>query len=62
LTRHRSIERFIQTLLRDWAYAASYPSSDHRRRALPAWIRYYNEQRPHGALGHKTPASRLHDD
>ena len=55
-------ERFIQTLLRDWAYAASYPSSDHRRRALPAWIRYYNEQRPHGALGHKTPASRLHDD
>src|SRR5215510_15633162 len=55
-------ERFIQTLLREWAYAASYPSSDHRRAALPAWIRYYNEQRPHGALGHKTPASRLHDD
>jgi transposase InsO family protein len=55
-------ERFIQTLLRDWAYAASYPSSDHRRRALSAWIRYYNEKRPHGALGHKTPASRLHDD
>jgi transposase InsO family protein len=55
-------ERFIQTLLREWAYAASYPSSDHRRRALPAWIRYYNNQRPHGALGHKTPASRLHDD
>jgi transposase InsO family protein len=55
-------ERFIQTMLREWAYAASYPSSDHRRRALPAWIRYYNEQRPHGALGHKTPASCLHDD
>ena len=55
-------ERFIQTMLRGWAYAPSYPSSDHRRQALPAWIRYYNNQRPHGALGHKTPASRLRDD
>jgi len=55
-------ERFIQTMLRGWAYAASYPSSDHRRRALPAWIRYHNNQRPHRSLGHKTPASRLHDD
>jgi transposase InsO family protein len=55
-------ERFIQTMLREWAYAASYPSSDNRRQALSAWIHYYNEQRPHGALGHKTPASRLHDD
>jgi transposase InsO family protein len=59
---HGKAERFIQTMLREWAYAASYPSSDHRRRALPAWIRYYNEQRPHGAFGHKTPAGRLHDD
>ena len=55
-------ERFIQTLLREWAYAATYPSSAHRTRALPAWIDYYNHQRPHGALGHKTPASRLHAD
>jgi transposase InsO family protein len=55
-------ERFIQTMLREWAYAATYPSSNHRARALPAWINYYNHQRPHGALGHKTPASRLHAD
>ena len=55
-------ERFIQTMLREWAYAAIYRSSEHRRRALPAWLRYYNTQRPHGALGHKTPASRLEAD
>ena len=55
-------ERFIQTMLREWAYAASYRTSPHRARALPAWIDYYNHQRPHGALGHKTPASRLHAD
>jgi transposase InsO family protein len=55
-------ERFIQTMLREWAYAATYRTSEHRARALPAWIDYYNQQRPHGALGHKTPASRLQAD
>ena len=53
-------ERFIQTMLREWAYAATYRTSDHRAHALPAWIDYYNQQRPHGALGHKPPISRLH--
>jgi transposase InsO family protein len=52
-------ERFIQTMLREWAYAAAYSSSMHRRRALPRWLDYYNQQRPHSALGHRTPASRL---
>ena len=52
-------ERFIQTLLREWAYAATYPTSTDRLRALPAWINYYNHRRPHGALGHRPPASRL---
>lgn len=55
-------ERFIQTMLREWAYAAVYRSSEHRRQALPAWLRYYNTRRPHGALGHKTPDSRLQAD
>lgn len=55
-------ERFIQTMLREWAYAATYRSSTHRHRALGPWIDYYNHQRPHGALGHNTPASRLHAD
>jgi transposase InsO family protein len=46
----------------DAAYVARYPSSDNRRQAVTAWIHYYNNQRPHVALGHETPASRLHDD
>jgi len=50
-------ERFIQTMLREWSYAATYQSSDHRTQALPAWLNYYNNHRPHSALGHKTPAS-----
>lgn len=52
-------ERFIQTMLREWAYAAAYQSSDHRHHALAAWLDFYNHRRPHSALGHKAPASRL---
>jgi transposase InsO family protein len=52
-------ERFIQTMLREWAYAATYQSSRHRADVLPTWVSYYNNRRPHSALGHKTPASRL---
>lgn len=52
-------ERFIQTMLREWAYAATYQNSDQRALALNAWIDYYNNQRPHSALGHKTPTRRL---
>lgn len=54
-------ERFIQTMLREWAYAATYQSSDHRRHALTAWLHFYNHRRPHSALGHKTPASLITD-
>ena len=52
-------ERFIQTMLREWAYAATYQSSDQRALALGPWIDYYNTRRPHSALGHKTPTRRL---
>lgn len=52
-------ERFIQTLLRDWAYAVRYETSHHRALALNPWIDYYNHRRPHGALGHRAPATRL---
>ena len=55
-------ERFIQTMLREWAYAAAYQSSDHRADVLANWLTYYNNQRPHSALGHKTPASILDTD
>jgi transposase InsO family protein len=52
-------ERFIQTLLREWAYAVRYETSRHRALALTPWIGYYNRRRPHGALGHRPPATRL---
>lgn len=52
-------ERFIQTALREWAYARSYRSSDERASHLPDWLHRYNWHRPHGSLKHKTPISRL---
>jgi len=52
-------ERLIQTLLREWAYARSYPTSSHRARALPGYLRWYNKRRPHSALGARPPISRV---
>ena len=52
-------ERFIQTALREWAYAVAYPNSDHRAAELPIWLHRYNWHRPHGSLKSKTPISRL---
>ncbi|MDP9345504.1 MAG: integrase core domain-containing protein, partial [Actinomycetota bacterium] len=54
-------ERFIQTMLREWAYAAAYPTSAARRRALPAFLTRYNTTRPHKSLGGIPPAQRLAD-
>jgi transposase InsO family protein len=52
-------ERFIQLLLRRWAYAYPYPTSAHRARALSGWLRWYNRRRPHGSLGGLPPISRV---
>jgi transposase InsO family protein len=52
-------ERFIQTALREWAYARAYPSSDNRKSHLPTWTHMYNWHRPHGSLNSKPPISRL---
>ena len=54
-------ERFIQTSLREWAYANAYVSSDERSRAMHPWITAYNHQRPHSALAGKPPISRLNN-
>jgi transposase InsO family protein len=54
-------ERFIQTLLREWAYRRSYSSSAKRRNALPRWLHYYNFHRLHSSLGFKPPASRVNN-
>lgn len=52
-------ERFIQTLLREWAYVQPYTTSADRRRALRPWLRFYNHQRPHASLNYAAPWSRL---
>jgi hypothetical protein len=52
-------ERFIQTLLLGWAYKRPYPTSKHRAGALRAWLRYYNERRPHRSLGMISPTDKL---
>jgi len=54
-------ERFIQTLLREWAYRRPYRSSARRRRALDPWLRYYNRRRPHMSLNYLPPISRLQE-
>jgi transposase InsO family protein len=50
-------ERFIQTLLSEWAYARSYRSSSARARALAGYLRWYNRRRPHSSLGARPPIS-----
>lgn len=52
-------ERFIQTSLREWAYARAYNNSQERTQELPHWLHRYNWHRPHGSLGSKPPISRL---
>ncbi len=52
-------ERFIQTSLREWAYARAYRTSDERAGELSYWMHRYNWHRPHGSIGSKPPISRL---
>ena len=52
-------ERFIQTALREWAYARAYDTSEQRKQSLPNWTHMYNWHRPHGSLESKPPISRL---
>jgi transposase InsO family protein len=52
-------ERFIQTSLREWAYARAYNTSDERSAELPRWLHEYNWHRPHGGIHAKIPISRL---
>ena len=54
-------ERFIQTLLRGWAYNRAYPTSIQRAQRLPKFLSYYNLRRPHASLGRRSPAQRLRE-
>ena len=55
------VERFIQTLQNEWAYAHRWRSSGERARALSSFLRYYNRRRPHSSLGDRPPISRVHN-
>jgi transposase InsO family protein len=52
-------ERFIQTCLREWAYAEAYTSSEQRTLALAQWLHHYNWHRPHSALNSMPPITKL---
>jgi transposase InsO family protein len=54
-------ERFIRTMLAGWAYGAIYASSQERTTALDGWLWHYNHRRPHSALGHQPPITRLNN-
>ncbi len=55
------VERFHQTMAREWAYGLSYRSHHQRKQALPHWLDHYNRQRPHSSLGDRPPLSRVHN-
>ncbi|MFS1823034.1 integrase core domain-containing protein, partial [Bacillus anthracis] len=50
---------FIQTALREWAYARAYESSSQRAQHLPLWLHHYNWHRPHASLQYQPPISRI---
>jgi transposase InsO family protein len=52
-------ERFIQTLLREWAYAIPFRSADSRAADLPRWLAWYNQKRPHASLRRRSPLQAL---
>jgi transposase InsO family protein len=55
------VERFHQTMAREWGYGLSYRSSRHRDQALPHWLQHYNTSRPHSGIGNRPPVSRVHN-
>src|SRR4051794_17051436 len=55
------VERFHQTMAREWAYGLAYRTHRHRNAALPHWLHNYNRRRPHSSLGDRPPISRVHN-
>jgi transposase InsO family protein len=55
------VERFHQTMAREWAYGLVYRSHRERAAALPHWLEHYNTRRPHSSLGDRPPISRVHN-
>jgi transposase InsO family protein len=55
------VERFHQTMEREWGKGVRYRTSDARNAALPHWLAHYNQRRPHSSLGGRPPISRAHN-
>jgi transposase InsO family protein len=55
------VERFHQTMAREWAYGLVYQSHRDRTAALPHWLQHYNHHRPHSSIGDQAPISRVHN-
>ena len=55
------VERFHQTMAREWAYGLAYRSHRHRNAALPHWLDHYNRTRPHSSIGDRPPINRIHN-
>jgi transposase InsO family protein len=55
------VERFHQTMAREWAYGVAYRSHSERNKALPHWLDHYNRRRPHSSIGDRPPISRVHN-
>jgi len=53
------VERYQQTLKREWGLGQRYRSSQHRAQALPHWLAHYNTTRRHSAIGNRPPVSRV---
>ena len=60
--RNGKVERYQQTLAREWAYGQRYRSSDARAAALPIWLEHYNMHRNHSSLSNRPPISRVRND
>jgi transposase InsO family protein len=55
------VERFHQTMAREWAYGLAYRSHRQRNQAPPHWLNHYNHRRPHSSIGDQPPISRVHN-
>jgi transposase InsO family protein len=55
------VERFHQTMSREWAHGRSYPTSQARASLLGDWLEHYNHRRPHSAIGNRPPVTRVHN-
>ena len=54
------VERYQQTLAREWAYGQTYTDSQARHAALAHWLEHYNTRRPHSAIGDRPPLAHVH--